>query len=183
MTNFFITTIIFILLVTQKILLLNEESLILLCFIIFVNLGITKLGTSFNDFFEKQSKEIKINLTGSLKKLSEVLFKFKSLNQTSTNFLIKIILIKNYYKNLILLLKNYFLTHSKNDKTSFYLEKLIFLDKVENQTSKLLTITIVKKLNFLIKLKYFYVNSIKIDKFLSLNYIRIRECIHLIDKK
>ena len=181
--NFFVATTIFILLVTQKILLLNEESLILLCFVIFINLGITKLGSSFNDFLKKQSEEIKINLIESLNKLSKTLLKFKSLNQVSTNFLTKIVLIKKYYKNLILLLKNYFLIYNENNLTLLYKEKLFFLNKVENQTIKLLTITIVKKLNFLIKIKYFYTNSIKINKFLSFNHIRTRECIQLINKK
>ena len=174
--------VIFILLVTQKILLLNEESLILLCFILFVNLGITKVGTYFNNFFKEKLNEIKNNLKESLKKLFKILLNFQLLNKISKNYLQKIILIKNYYKNLILLLSNYIYIYNGNLLTHLYKKKLFFLYKIENQTIKLLTTLIVKKLNFLIKTKFFYTHSIKVNQLLSLNYIHFRECIHLINK-
>ena len=183
MINFFIITIIFIILVTQKILLLNEESLILLCFFIFVNLGITKLGNFFADFLNIQLKEIKNNLIESLKNVQKILFDFQLLKKTNKNYYKKIILIKNYYKNLIFILSNYFLLYNKNNLLKFYKEKLFYYYKIENQTTKLLTIIIVKKLNFFTKTKFFYANSIKINQFLSFHHICIRECIYLLNIK
>lgn len=183
MLNFFILIVIFILLVTQKILLLNEESLILLCFIVFVNLGITKLGVNFNNFLNGESTEIKTNLIKSLKSILKILRNFELLRQISQAYLEKLSLIKNYYKNWILRLSSYFLIYNKNILLEFYKKKLHFLYKIENQTTKLLTIMIVKKLNFFIKTKFFYMNSIKINQFLSFNHITTRECIYLINAK
>lgn len=177
MINFFIIIVIFIVLVTQKILLLNEESLILLCFIIFVNLGITKIGSYFTNFFNIQLKEIKIGLIESLKNLLKILFNLKLLNKISRSYLKKLIIIKTYYKNLILILNNYFLSYNKRNLLKFYKEKLFFFYKIENQTTKLLTIIIIKKLNFFVQTKFFYTNYIKINQFLGFNCIYIRECI------
>ena len=183
MINFFLIIVIFIILVTQKILLLNEESLILLCFIIFVNLGITKLEVHFTNFLNAQLKEIKLNLIESLRNLSEILFDFKLLNKIYQNYLKKVILIKNYYKNFISILSKMFLLYNKNSLLKFYENKFYYYYKIENQTIKLLTSIIVKKLNFLIKTKFFYTSSIKINQFLSFNHIHIRECIYLLNWK
>ena len=183
MINLFLPITIFTLLVTQKVLLLNEESLILICFIVFVYLGIMKVGNYLNSFLKIQIEEIKSNLKKSLENLLKILLNLKSLSKTFQNFLQKLILLKSYYKGLIVFLNKYLKIYNKNILTQYYSKKLFFLNNIEDQTIKLFTILVLKKLNFIIKTKFFYTNLIKTSQFLSLNYIYIRECIYLIDMK
>ena len=183
MTNLFIAITLFILLVTQKILLLNEESLILLCFIIFVNLGMNKFGNILKESFKIQSNEVEVSLKNSLKQLLIVIQDFTSLSSSSTLFLKKVKAVKNYYKTLVSLLSNYILVHNKYYLTQFYAKKLTLLDKAENQTIKLLTIIIIKQLNLIVKTKSFYMNYVKLNQLLCFTNISIRECIELIKIK
>nr|YP_009502227.1 ATP synthase B chain precursor [Porolithon onkodes]ASB29829.1 ATP synthase B chain precursor [Porolithon onkodes] len=183
MTNLAITIIIFTLLVTQKILLLNEESLILLCFIIFVKLSTDMLGDSIKKSSKVQSNEIKINLIESLKKLLAVIQSFTLLSSNSRRFLKKIIFIKSYYRTIISSLSSYIPIYNKFHLTAFYTKKLAFLDKTEEQTIKLLTTVIIRQLNLIIKTKYFYTNYIKFNQLLSTTNISVRERIQLIKSK
>ena len=61
-----------------------------------------------------------------------------------------------------------------------YKKRLSFLNKIEAQTIKLLTIIIVKKLNKILRTKQFYNSSIKFYQFSCLNSITTREYIKLI---
>jgi len=181
MINLIITIFVFILLVTQKILLLNEESLILLCFITFTVLGLNNLSTSVNDSFKSQSSQIEETLKHSLKQLLVIFHKFVNVKQDFKLLFKKFNIIQDYYTKLISLLGNKFLSYSKSNLILSYNQKLIFLNKIENKTIKLLTIVVIKKLNNIIKIKQFYNSSIKLTQFLCLNTILIRECIQLIN--
>lgn len=183
MVNIIITLFIFILLVTQKILLLNEESLILLCFIAFIVLGLNNLGTSLNNSLQTQSLQIKENLTQSLKKLLLSLQKFSTLKQNSKVILKKFNELKIYYLNLVSLLENLIPFYNKYYLTLSYSKRLTFINKIEKQTIKLLTAVIIKKLNTIIKSKHFYNSSIQFTQFICLNTILLRECIQLISLK
>lgn len=180
MVNLSVIIILFILLVTQKILLLNEESLILLCFVIFVNLGMNKVGILLEESFKLQSNEVKVSLIESLKKLQTLIQNFITLNSNSKLFLKKIVATKNYYKTLTFLLSNYILVCNKYYLTGLYIKKLSFLDKTEEQTTKLLIAIIMKQLNIIVKTKYFYTNYVRFNQLLSFTNISIRECIQLI---
>lgn len=183
MLNFIITVFVFILLVTQKVLLLNEESLILLCFIIFVFLGINNLGNSVKDSLGTQSNLIKEHLTKSLHKLIEILYNLSSLNKNFKLVLIQFTKLKNYYKNLVNLLSKLIFNYNKYYLNLTYIKKLKFLNKTELQTIKLLSLIIMKKLTSIIKSKYFYSSSLKFNQFKSLNKIVVRECIQIINSR
>ena len=158
MINLFIAVVIFILLVTQNVLLLNEESLILLCFIVFVNIGMMKLGESIKLSLDAESTEVNLHLVESLNKLLLIIKGFTSLSINSKHLLKKYFAIKKYYKTLTSILSNYFPTYNKNSLNKIYLKKLIFLNKIEVQTIKLLTTIIIRKLSLVVRIKYFYVN-------------------------
>ena len=181
MVNVFILFSVFLLLVTQKVLLLNEESLILLCFIVFVVLSLNNLGISINLAFKNQSVEIENNLKKSLIDVLNSLEKFSILKENRKKILEKFFTLKNYYFNLIFLLNNFLFSYNKCYWVLAYKKRLIFLSKIENQTIKLLAIVIAKKLNKIIKIKHFYNSSIKIKYFLCLNNILLREYIESIN--
>lgn len=181
MINLIAIVLVFILLVTQKILLLNEESLILLCFITFTVLGLNNLHNSVNNSLETQSSQIEESLKFSLNQLLTIFNKFANIKQYFKVLLEKFNIVKFYYIKLILSLGNKFLNYGKSNLILSYNQRLIFFNKIENKTIKLLTVVIIKKLNSVIKIKQFYNSSIKITQFLCLNTILIRECIQLIN--
>ena len=181
MLNIIITTFLFILLVTQKILLLNEESLILLCFITFVFIGMKNLGPSFDTSLQVQSKVIQENISISLKNLLSIFEKFRVFNKNFKFNLNKFVEWKNYYKNFVSLLGTLILNYNTYHLSSTYTKKLLFVNKIEQHTLKLLTVILIKKLSSIIKIKYFYNSSVKINHFLNINKILLRECIQLIN--
>ena len=183
MVNIIITLFLFILLVTQKVLLLNEESLILLCFIMFIVLSSNNLGSVIKDSLQGESSKIEKSLKKSLKNLLGTLTKFSTLRLTLKSLLKTFESFKNYYKNLILTLGALILNYTKYYSILTYTKKLLFLKKIEDQTIKLLITIIIKKLNSIIKTKYFYNSSVKVNQFLSINTIVLRECIRLINSK
>ncbi len=183
MLNIIITIFLFILLVTQKVLLLNEESLILLCFIVFVFLGINNLGTSFDVSLKTQSNVIQENINTSLKNILTIFKKIVGFNKSFRLNLNKFLEWKTYYKSFVTFLGMSILSYNKYHLISIYNKKLLFISKIEQQTLKLLTMILIKKLSSIIKTKYFYNSSIKINHFLNINTILLRECIQLINIK
>ena len=183
MTNIAITIFIFLLLVTQKILLLNEESLILLCFISFTILGFRNSSEVICNSLEKQSSQIKVSLTQSLTKLILAWKQFSILYKNSKVTLKKFNELKTYYHRLVTLLSNLLPSFNKYYLSFAYSQKLVFLDKIEKQTIKLFLMIILKKLNLIVKNKYFYSSSVKVNQFICLNSILLRECIQFINPK
>lgn len=181
MTNILIILLTFLLLVTQKILLLNEESLILLCFITFIVLSLNNFQLSLNSLLVEQSLQIEKTLKNSLGELLITLNKFLTLKKIFNNTFKSTILLKNYYIKFVNLLTNFIPSYNTYYLNLLYKKRLNFLTKVENQTIKLLTIIIVKKLNKILKTKQFFSSSIKFYQFLCLNSISIRECIKLVN--
>lgn len=183
MINIVITIFIFLLLVTQKILLLNEESLILLCFISFTVLGLRNLSEIISNSLEEQSSQIKISLTHSLEKLLSGWKQFYILYKNYEVISKKFNELKTYYLRLITILVNLLPSFNKHYLSFIYNQKLIFLDKIEKQTIKLFLMIILKKLNLIVKNKYFYSSSIQFNQFICLNSILLRECIQFIKPK
>lgn len=181
MVNIIITLFIFTFLVTQKILLLNEESLILLCFIMFILLSVNNLGISLNNSLRNQSIQISESLIYSLKNLLITLKKHSLLKEDFRIVFLNFSKFKDHYNHLILILGNLISSYTKYNLILAYNKRLLFIDKVEKQTIKLLNTIIIKKLGSIVKIKYFYNSSIKITSFLNLNTILLRECIQLIN--
>ena len=183
MINIVITVFIFLLLVTQKILLLNEESLILLCFISFTILGLRNLSGTISSSLEEQSFQIRASLTHSLEKLLLGLKQFSILYKNYEVTLKKFNELKIYYLRLVTLLADLLPSFNKHYLSFIYSQKLVFLNKIEKQTIKLFLIIILKKLNLVVRNKYFYSSSVQFNQFICLNSILLRECIQFIKPK
>ena len=180
MINLIVLIFTFILLVTQKILLLNEESLILLSFIVFILLSLNNFSDSISTSLNNQITQIKSSLKESLKKVLDLLQNFSMLNKNLKLILVNFLELKSYYKTFIIFLERLVVNYNIYYLTSTYKKKLNFINKIEEQTFKLLTIIIIKKLNLIIRTKYFYSSSIKVSQFSSINKILLRECIRLV---
>lgn len=183
MINITILFFTFILMVTQNILLLNEESLILLCFIVFVILGLNNIAPQLTSYFKNQSLQIEIALKTSFKQVLEVLQQFIVFKAAASNTFSNFKLLKTYYLKLGSLLVK-FLPHYNNSLLRIsYKKRLTFLNKVEEQTNKLFIIVLLQRLNKIIKIKKFYKYNLKLKQFLCLEQICLRECIQLVRPK
>nr|YP_009541976.1 ATP synthase B chain precursor [Synarthrophyton chejuense]AYR06646.1 ATP synthase B chain precursor [Synarthrophyton chejuense] len=169
-------------LVYKKIILLNEETLILLSFITFVYLTSKNYGDSFSKYLENESNNIKNNLLRSLKKIYFGFLKFseykKNVNLSIYNFSI----LGNYYRKLMFLFINSLKTFNKINTVIVFKKRLDYLKKIEDHTTKLLALLIIKKLNKVITLKKFYGIHIKNRNFLCKNKITLLEYIKIINK-
>ena len=183
MINIIITLFIFLLLITQKILLLNEESLILLCFITFISLSFYNLGESVNSSLQEQSSQIKNTLSQSLQTLFVTLQQFSILHKSYKSTLKKFTSLKVHYYKLVALLARLVSTFGASYLNLSYNKKLNFLNKIEEQTIKLFIAVVLKKLNLIIKNRYFFISSIQISQFKCLDSILLRECIQLLNTK
>ena len=183
MVNISIIIFLLLFLITQKVLLLNEESLILLCFVTFVIFSSNSLSVSINNSLKNQSLQIKTSLIQSLRETLLMFKKFSTLHKNYQLVLEKFKELKRYYNKLVFLLAKLVLPFNKYYLNISYTKKLNFLNKTEEQTIKLLTTIILKKLNLIVKNKHFYNFSIQLPQFICLNSILLRECIQLINSK
>nr|WCH57972.1 ATP synthase F0 subunit b [Calliblepharis sp.] len=177
MLNFSFIILISFLLVYLNIIILNEEILILICFIIFCLLSFNKLSKGIFHDFSKNSKKIENGLFKSLSLLTNELnqtlkiqffFKniiedFKNLNNHFIKFNLKV-----YKKFPIYILQN---------SEIIYPKKLLYTQRLENQTAKLLALLLNKKLNQIINIQNFYTYNFKITNLLCINKIILREYI------
>lgn len=183
MVNIVILLFTFVFLVTQNILLLNEEFLILLCFITFVLFILNNLSNTINEIFKTQSIQVASLLKNSLNQILQTLNQVVVLKDYSSNLLNKFVKLKFYYCGLMNVLANFIPNYNKVILQVTYQNRLLFLNKVEKQTIKLLIIILLKKLTKIIKIKNFYEHVIKSPQFLSLELISLRECICLTNLK
>nr|YP_009040510.1 ATP synthase B chain precursor [Kappaphycus striatus]AHG98609.1 ATP synthase B chain precursor [Kappaphycus striatus] len=175
MLNFSFVAIFSFILVYQNIIILNEETLILVCFITFCFLIHSKLSKSVHNNFEDQSISIKISVESSLNLL---------LKELLTN-----IKVQSNYKGLATDFKNlgdHFLKLSfsfldriplqfmKSHK-KIYPKKLSFTSRLEKQTTKLIALLISHKLAKIVSLKKFYAHNFKMNSFLCIDKVMLRE--------
>lgn len=183
MTNVIILSFTTLFLVTQNILLLNEESLILLCFIVFVILGLNNLSVPSYTFFKTQSIQIENGLKTSLKQILQLLNKYTIFKISSSEILSNFLFLKRYYIEFGNLFINFLPQYNKTILKTSYQKRLVFLGKIEEQTTKLLTVVLIKRLNKIIKTKRFYKQIVVTPQFLCLETICLRECVQLIGIK
>nr|YP_009138129.1 hypothetical protein [Calliarthron tuberculosum]AKG26261.1 hypothetical protein [Calliarthron tuberculosum] len=183
MINILFISFLFIFLSYKNILLLNEESLILLCFITFVWLILNKFSGTVKTSLKDQSKMIEVTLKQSLKQVLLLLKTFIEVNQKPKQLYLKFYQLGNYYYKLISLLGNKLPKYKQTQLNNNYQKRLVFLNRVEQQTIKLLALIIIKKLSKLIKLNQFYSMTLKTNYFLCTNSIKQREYINLVYPK
>lgn len=173
--NYFIVTLVFIILISQDIFLFNEESLILICFISFCFISVKNLNFFVNSFFQSNSKKIEITFTNSFTPLLVVLIqKIKWLSKLKKlklyfNFL------KNYYNYF-----NYEISNKLNNYQNYQIQlkfnsKMNFIVLVEAQFLKLLILLLIQKIQKISTLNQFFNSKLKIKTFQCFHKILLRE--------
>nr|YP_009490374.1 Ymf39 [Gracilaria edulis]AWH62515.1 Ymf39 [Gracilaria edulis]UAD89624.1 ATP synthase F0 subunit b [Gracilaria edulis] len=180
MLNFSIIILLSLILISQNIILLNEETLILLCFITFCWIGYNKLKDSIYEDFENQKEQLKIEFLESFNILLDSINKKLTLQKILPIWLINFSLLKRHFLSLssvlIYKLPNLYVQQNKD----VILKKLSSVKRIEHQMSKLISLLLVKKIEKVILLKYFYTSKIKV-KIFECNYkIALREYIETI---
>lgn len=173
----------FLFLIYEKIILLNEETLILLCFIIFTSLSINSFGNTLKEYLNDQSNKIKQTLKNSLSQVYTLLTYFSSLNTMLKNILDNFHILGNYYYELFSLVTRALSKYNNYRLVTEYNKRLNFISKVEKQTVRLLPIIIIQKLSKIIKLKQFCNISVKNNYFSCLHAVSIREYFQLVSLK
>nr|ATG87374.1 ymf39 [Gracilaria chouae] len=178
--NFSIVVILSLILISKNIILLNEETLILLCFITFCWLGFNKLKDSLDVDFETQRKEIETKFSESFETI---------LSSLSTNLKWQK-LFPTLITNFGALEKQFVVLGSKmleqvpaiqnQELQKTYIKKLSFTQRLEDQTGKVISLVLVKKVEKITFLKYFYATKIKIATFQCNYKIALREYIETI---
>nr|YP_009317560.1 ATP synthase B chain precursor [Gelidium sinicola]AOX49012.1 ATP synthase B chain precursor [Gelidium sinicola] len=175
MFNITISILTLLILISQNLLLLNEESLILLCFIVFTWLVYNKLKTSIQSDLNSKALDIQkliqssfdytlVSLKLELNTQQEV----KSLTDNFCN-------LRSYFTKLntffVLKLKEFTLGNYQKS----YKKKLIFIQRLEKQTSKLLALLIVKKLSKITNLNRYYLKNFQLGTWKCIYKITLRE--------
>lgn len=177
-----ILTLFLLFLITQNVILLNEETLILICFCAFCWLSVQNLGNSFAKFFDDRSSKIENEINDSVNSVITQLeqainLKIQFLNVFNEFKLISINTLK-FIDVFSGLLTNY---KVNLNRTSFP-KRLIFISRLEKQTSRLLTLLIIQKLKKVIELKQFCSETLGVPYFKCTSRIAIREYIRIIEK-
>nr|WCH57804.1 ATP synthase F0 subunit b [Hypnea spinella] len=180
MLNISIIVLFSFILVYSNIIILNEETLILICFITFCMIAFNKLKSTVSKDFEKSSNMVEAAVSKSLLEL---------INSSESVFIYK-----NIFKKITLnleSLKTHFITFGiisskalpkyiiKRAETT-YPKRLIFSERLENQTSKLLALLLNYKLTQITNIQNFYTHDCKIATFLCINKITLREYIKIL---
>ena len=169
-----------LILIFQDIVILNEETLILLCFIIFNWLLYTNYGLMINQILQTRSDLIERTLIKSFDNNYSIL----EINKNKQKNLINL---KQHFKGLkhhLIIFNIYMLNILPNYHLKLYqlllLKKLTFSKNLEQQTFKLILLLLLKKIEKLIFTHYFYINKLKVKYFIALSKISTRESFELI---
>uniref|UniRef100_A0A4D6BP57 ATP synthase F0 subunit b n=1 Tax=Balbiania investiens TaxID=111861 RepID=A0A4D6BP57_9FLOR len=180
MNYIILITLLLLLLISQNILLLNEETLLLICFITFCYL-VTK---SISSFLETtlDTKSTKIygllknsfdDLVLSIKLILSIKIKFWTLFENFN-------LLKTFCITFMNVIVDRSILHkSKLSKISFP-KRLQFALRIEDQVTRLLTILLVRKLQKIVELKWFYTSAFMNPYFMCAYKVNIREYIQVI---
>lgn len=175
MRNFSFASLTALILVYLNIIILNEEILILICFISFNWIVFNKLSKSIFNDLKNQSIKLENTVTDSLNLLlDEILLNIKSkkyLKNLSTDFKV----LENHFMKLSYAMVNELPDYSSQKLKLIYPKKLLFIQRFEEQTTKLLVLLLNKRLNKVVKTQKFCINNLKTIKFKCVNKIILRE--------
>nr|WCH57636.1 ATP synthase F0 subunit b [Hypnea wynnei] len=175
MLNISIVVLVSFILVYSNIIILNEETLILICFVTFCFIAFNKLQNVVFEDFQSNSQKIKISLSKSFIELMNSLrlvFKHKYIFE---NIISNLQFLKNHFIAFGFLTSKKLPIYLENNVEVIYPKKLIFTQRLESQTSKLLALLLNYKLNKITNLQNFYTHNCKITTFLCINKITLRE--------
>lgn len=175
MINFGIISLISLILIYQNILLLNEETLILVCFIIFCWAAFNKLSESSYEDLTQRSKKVENSLDNSL---NEVLKELNSSIRNQNKFLnlsSSFESLANHLFKLSSAITNQLPVYLSNKSETVYTRKFIFIQRLEKQTVKLLALLLIEKLNKIVLIQKFCTYELKVSNFLcfqSINFLK-----------
>nr|YP_010881009.1 ATP synthase B chain precursor [Grateloupia cornea]WIA66127.1 ATP synthase B chain precursor [Grateloupia cornea] len=180
MINFSLLCLTFLFLVSQSILLLNEEILILFCFIIFCWLSFNRLNESVSLDFSNRSTKIEQTFTESLTQVEEELIVNSKIQKKFKNLALDFKTLKNHFIALNKLVYSKLSVFLIKNSHATYLSKLVFAQRLEQQTAKLLALLLSKKLHRIVLLRQFYTQKLKFSNFLCFYKICLREYFEII---
>nr|YP_008963775.1 ATP synthase B chain precursor [Grateloupia angusta]AGO19288.1 ATP synthase B chain precursor [Grateloupia angusta] len=175
MINFSFLSLTFLFLVSQNILLLNEEILILFCFITFCLLTFNRLSESVSLDFSDRSTKIQQTFIESLNQVEQALFVNSKTQQKFKNLALDFKTLKNHFVSLNGAIHNKLVVFLIKNSQTIYLSKLMFTQRLEQQTVKLLALLLSKKLHRIVLLRQFYVQKLKFANFECFYKISLRE--------
>lgn len=164
----------------NNVILLNEETLILICFIIFSWLFNKNVGISLKKDFNSRSNEIKSTIQFSLKDISISLNKTLSTKYKLWSLFYNFELLANHYLKFAYIAANWYNAYKLKTTKVAFPQRLQFIYRLENCTSKLLSLVLAKKLTKIAQLKFFYSLKLKNPYFICLYKINVRECLQSI---
>lgn len=175
MFNFIIINLILLILIFQKILLLNEETLILICFISFCWIAYNKIGDSIAFSFKDDSSKIKNILIDSLNQVAYNLNQYIIANLKFAKLQTNFNELKQHFIILISLTSVNFPKYSEQNIKLLYARKLFYTWRLEQQTIKLITALILKKIEKIAFTKQFCTQKLCLPYFKCLDKIILRE--------
>nr|QNM39534.1 Atp4 [Gelidiella fanii] len=164
-----------LILISQNIILLNEETLILICFVTFLWLLLSRLSSSIKKDLENRALDIQNLITNSFE---QVITSLNNELQTQTEFknlTHNFKLLKEHFVDLNLFISCKLEKLTLDNYQESFKKKLIFVQRLENQSSKLLALLILKKLNKAINLKTYYWTTFKVPVLVCAYKISLRE--------
>nr|YP_010199691.1 ATP synthase F0 subunit b [Gracilaria domingensis]UAD89599.1 ATP synthase F0 subunit b [Gracilaria domingensis] len=180
MLNFSVVIILSLILISKNLILLNEETLILLCFVTFCWLGFTKLKDSFHADFETQRKEIEIKFSESFEAIVNSLLANLKWQKLFPILITNFSILEKQFANLGSKMITQVPAIQNQEFQKTYLRKLSFAKRLEEQTSKVISLVLAKKIEKITFLKYFYSTKIRITAFQCNYKIALREYIETI---
>nr|YP_009317468.1 ATP synthase B chain precursor [Gelidium arborescens]AOX48897.1 ATP synthase B chain precursor [Gelidium arborescens] len=180
MINITILILILLILISQNILLLNEESLILLCFIIFTWLIYNKLKSSIQHDLESKALSIYNSIEYSFNSMLLLLKLELGIQQSAKSLINDFFNLKQHFIKLTTFVTANLKKFTLNNFQKSYKKKLIFTQRLEKQTSKLLALLIVKKLNKIVNLNQYYLKDFPLITWNCFYKISLREYFEII---
>nr|WOA02287.1 hypothetical protein [Gloiopeltis furcata] len=180
MVNFSAITLTFFVFVYQNIILLNEETLILLCFIAFCWLAFSKLKDTIYSNLVETSKKIEVSMTTSIDQLSRLLTHSIESQRVLKNVVNDLEALGNHFYVLNSTLLNNLPQRLVKKSSEVYPKKLLFVQRLEQRTAKLLPLIVSQKLVKVVFVNKFFTQKIKISAFTCRHNISVREYINTI---
>nr|YP_009511821.1 ATP synthase F0 subunit b [Gracilaria ferox]AXI97698.1 ATP synthase F0 subunit b [Gracilaria ferox] len=180
MLNFSIVVILSLILISKNLILLNEETLILLCFVTFCWLGFTRLKDSLNADFDIQKKEIEAKLLESFESIVNSLMTNLKWQKFFPILITNFSILEKQFTILSSKITKQIPTIQNQELQKTYFKKLSFAKRLEEQTGKVISLVLVKKIEKATLLKYFYSTKIKMPTFQCNYKIALREYIETI---
>ena len=165
MINFSIISLISLILIYQNILLLNEETLILICFIIFCGVAFTKLQESIYTDLRERSLKIENSLENSLNQVLKTLNYELESKQNFQNLPINFQNLANHFFKLSSAVSNELPNYLSTKNKNIYTKKFMFVQRLEKQAIKLLGLLVTQKLNKFVEIQKFCTYNLKVTNF------------------